>query len=287
MIDAEVTALLHTDPLLRHRPEDLPILCSDTCDHVSSITNDDSLEVNSFTAYVLLQQISAGIHRVRALFPEEPGAPTRASETMLKWWHQCKAICRKAPHGDTLQLRVLLSSTHMMCYVDVDMLERAIGRDGAPVAGECLPHVKNWATSSTIWRCVAYAKVTLDETEHMRLGSEPALHVARAVFQAGIVLLCFSGLGDRDGAWHDPQERQSPPLGPLESALDELFAQSLDKRCGANARAFISPSSARAMVFRCAEMLDRLRRWDLSGRLSDLLFFLAARSPTLFEGLPT
>lgn len=286
MIDAEITSLLHLDPLLRHRLEALPTLSIYNIDHGSLVKSDDSREIDSFAAYVSLQQITASIHRARALFPDDPSALVRTNEALLKWWYQCKATCYVPPQDDTLQLRILLSSTHMMCQVDMDKLERAIGRDGPLGARECLPYVRSWATSPKIWRCVAYAMVTLDETEHMRLGSEPALHVARAVFQAGLVLLSFSALGDKGSVWHAPGRHQGPPVDLVESALDDLFAQSLGRRRDADARTFISLSGARAMVSRCADMLSRLRRWDLSGRLSDLLVFLADRSASLFEDIP-
>ena len=76
----------------------------------------------------------------------------------------------------------------MNLLVNFNKLESALGRDGLHcVSLEFdIAYAVNWSKSPAADRCILHAYAIQDELSHMRLNTEPALHVPHCAFLAGI-----------------------------------------------------------------------------------------------------
>lgn len=91
---------------------------------------------------------------------------------------------------DRLALRLLWHSCFMTLTTDLDSLERVLGRDGQLRATECLEEVANWAGSQNALRCLLHAIALQTLVEGMRMSWTPPIHVPRTLFSAGIAWIC-------------------------------------------------------------------------------------------------
>ena len=91
-----------------------------------------------------------------------------------------------------MDMSILWHLAYMSMCADFDLLERAIGRDGPNLSSTDQLAVTNWANSNQAKRCVVHGLIIQKKLENLPLGFEPAIHVPRAMFRAGIAWFCYT-----------------------------------------------------------------------------------------------
>ncbi|KAL4809153.1 hypothetical protein BDV18DRAFT_158084 [Aspergillus unguis] len=156
-----------------------------------------------YTAYAVLQSIST-----KVLSKRLPLAGTihsvRQYDPALIEFHQHFLSAQ-----DPFQLAILWHTVFMETLTDFNLLEKAIGRDGCKLTAFELSNVTNWAASDDASRCIMHALMILQHIQSMKITSEPAIHVPRALFWAGIAILCYlrfgMGHGTMSGDFSHPE----------------------------------------------------------------------------------
>ena len=163
-------------------------------------------------------------------------------------------------------MRILLCSTYLALLVKLDLVERAMGREGPEEAERVSTTIEAWVNSPQACRCLIYANVVLKEIGDIRVGDEAAIHTPRAAFQAGLIFLCYASFGF--GA------QQINATSELEAMLDEAFVSTADL---VEASSLAQPIAARARSRLAIDALQRVGRWGLASRLATLLTHLTER----------
>lgn len=217
--DAELASIFHHEPFLRHNSRQLPVAASQQTFMASkaeewrvSYLNDPSNFNNTeltpasidanvdfdilampnnsyFTAYTVLQGICVNIveNRVGAHFTK-----TGPISNLLTTFYS-KFLQGAGPwESDSMDMTILWHSAYMSMCADFDLLERAIGRDGGTLSNEDQLAVTAWANSKQAQRCVIHGTIIQKKLENLPLGFEPAIHVPRAMFRAGIAWFCYT-----------------------------------------------------------------------------------------------
>lgn len=222
--DAELASIFHHEPFLRHNSRQLPIAASQQTFMASkaeewraSYLNDPSNFNNSdltpasidanvdfdilampnnsyFTAYTVLQGICVNIAENRV---SAHSTKTGSISSLLTTFHS-RFLQGAAPwESDSMDMTILWHSAYMSLCADFDLLERAIGRDGGTLSNEDQLAVTAWANSKQAQRCVIHGTIIQKKLENLPLGFEPAIHVPRAMFRAGIAWFCYTRFGIR------------------------------------------------------------------------------------------
>jgi hypothetical protein len=224
--DAELAAMFHHEPFLRHNSRQLPVAAanqtfmaaradewrkaylSDPSNLETSDATPASIDAhldfdlfampsNSyFTAYTVLGGICANIVEDR-LNGTARSAESRTDEIMLTLTSFHRHFLQETAswEADHMDMSILWHLAFMMMFADFDLLERAIGRDGSDLSPEDLDAVATWANSNEARRCVVHGLIIQKKLENLPLGFEPAIHVPRAMFQAGIAWFCYTRFG--------------------------------------------------------------------------------------------
>lgn len=232
--DAELAAIFHHEPFLRHNTRQLPVAASNQTfmaaraedwrvSYVNDPSNFDSDDLtpasidanvdfdilampsNSyFTAYTVLEGICVNIieSRVSARgMTTTPAAGTMLEISDLLTTFHGRFLQGAAPwEPDHMDMSILWHLAYMCMCADFDLLERAIGREGADLSPEDQIAVVNWANSDQARRCVVHGLIIQKKLENLPLGFEPSIHVPRAMFRAGIAWFCYTRFGSRGGA---------------------------------------------------------------------------------------
>ncbi|OBT65027.1 hypothetical protein VE03_05217 [Pseudogymnoascus sp. 23342-1-I1] len=95
---------------------------------------------------------------------------------------------------DTLCLMVLWHTVFMSLVTDFNVLERAVGRNGAEnwTLDADLAYATSWATSREAQRCILHAHALLYSLGALRLDAEAAIHIPHCLFLAGIASYCYT-----------------------------------------------------------------------------------------------
>ena len=220
--DAELASMFHHEPFLRHNSRQLPVAAAnqtfmasradewrkaylldpsnlDTSTDATPASLDAHLDFdllsipnNSyFTAYTVLEGISASIVEHR-LHGHSQAAHSNTGETMhtLLSFHRHFLQESATWEADHMDMSILWHLAFMTMFADFDLLERAIGRDGSDLSPEDVHKVTAWANSDDGKRCVVHGLIIQKKLENLPLGFEPAIHVPRAMFHAGIAWFC-------------------------------------------------------------------------------------------------
>ncbi|KAL2408443.1 hypothetical protein ABEF93_003413 [Exophiala dermatitidis] len=222
--DAELSSILHHEPFLRHNSRQLPVAASNQTfmaarpedwrlSYLSDPTNFDSDELtpasvdanvdfdilampgNSyFTAYTVLEGICVNIVESRINVRATPAKMDEISGLLTTFYG--RFLHGTAPwEPDHMDMSILWHLAHMSMFADFDLLEKAIGRDGPTLSAEDQMAVSNWARSDQAKRCVVHGTMVQKKLENLPLGCEPAIHVPRAMFRAGVAWFCYTRYG--------------------------------------------------------------------------------------------
>lgn len=284
--DSEFAAIFHHEPLLRHESGRLPRCCADELftastasqwqtmikslhsspsssesqHHTSSVGMAATPNSYSFmNAYVLLSGHNAAIQEARC---------ATINETMigdfhcrLTTWYDAYFPSIRYPSRDPHFLVVLWHETFMSLYVCFDMLERVIGREGSSISDGDLARIRDWAARVEGQRCVIHAILIYKRLQTLPIIAEPAIHVPKALFYAGLVVYCYAKFRPNDALHGDvdiPELRSSD--------LGRLSAQTSTEPPTASLRQF-DPST----LYNITDLLRRQGHWELSRRFSSIL----------------
>ncbi|KIW22900.1 uncharacterized protein PV07_11148 [Cladophialophora immunda] len=224
--DAELAAMFHHEPFLRHNSRQLPVAASNQTfmatrpeDWRQSYLNDPSnfesmdstpasidahldfdlaaVPSNSyFTAYTVLEGICANIIENRINARSTPSRTEEMLNTLTSFYRNFlqESAAWEADHMD---MSILWHLAFMIMFADFDLLERAIGRNGPDLSPEDQLAVTAWANSDHAKRCVIHGLIVQKKLENLPLGFEPAIHVPRAMFRAGIAWFCYTRFGSQ------------------------------------------------------------------------------------------
>lgn len=279
--DAELSSLLHHDPIRKHRLNQVPQLATDNLfmaptakewavlyrQASSDISHNihretyvqDASKNSRFYAYGILESIGTLLVEARQADSLTDDQSQHISNLLMQWWRKYSPLLRNEG-DDPFGLPILWHSIYMSMYADMNLLEQAIGRDGEAQALAVVTMVRNWASSLEASKCLAHALLIQHSFEQMRVSSEPAIHVPRALFWAALAWLCFTRFGTRKSI--DLEAFESQEIQNVESRVAVREAQ---RQPGSNSFGDINP------LHRLTDLLQGVGRWAISRNFATIL----------------
>lgn len=290
ILDAELAKIHHHEPCLRPATERLPTISSDevfaasnanvwrelvlqqTQNSVSMSIRERSLrETSDFHLYATLESISAMACECQEPFSTTPHEAQKCQEMLLSWY---KTHLSTAAPGEewAYPLKILWHSTFILLYSDLDVLERACGRDGPEAAQEAIGYARKWANSQEATRSLIHAVCVRKNFESMSIGSECPLQIPTCLYQCGIIWSCFGHFENtRNGAF---VQRKFPELDLAGVNVGEIDAAEL--------RNSQIERKAAKQVFGIVGLLQSIHHWKLSLSLASTLLALIEEQDNVF-----
>jgi hypothetical protein len=225
----------------------------------------------SFRTYCELEGIAASINEARAL-----GALTETSshlELSLLHFHRNYLKLPSASMRDPFCLDILWHVAYISLFADLDRLELAAGREGYEKSQSHMAYVKEWARSPAARRCALHGMMILQQAEHSPIGTEPAIHVPRALYSAAMVWYSYTEHGSDDAEDVSAQLNDYPEFDMLGIDTATLLFEAHGFR---NTR----PSKLESMTL--VSLIDLLRRighLGISDRMATLLTSIVHGDP--------
>ena len=120
--------------------------------------------------------------------------------TMLAHFHNRFLSPQSQEIQNSIQLQILWHTACTTLFIDIDLLERAVGREGSKCSSEEHDILMTWAKSDDAQRCVIHGLMIKKYVEEATCMSEPAMHVPRALFWASLAIFCFVRYRPRDSS---------------------------------------------------------------------------------------
>ena len=215
--DSEFTTVFHTESFLRPDNDKLPRCCSDelfaapTAAMWKSILDQQSVHSSpeppsrnrrnreralaplssssQLQSYVQLCTIMVSLCEAQSSSSENISVPVFA-KPLLGWW-DARPSRSIDSRDDPFCLAVLWHEAFVLTYSNIDMLEQAVGRDGTAAAQDKLEDAVSWAATPEARRCVLHATLATRGIEGCSVRFEPAIHVPKSLFHAGLVIYSF------------------------------------------------------------------------------------------------
>ncbi|RHZ67181.1 uncharacterized protein CDV56_109534 [Aspergillus thermomutatus] len=300
--DAELAKMHHHETYLRLATERLPTISSDELFAANnanawrelalqanqrsgsrtSLPSDDQSVLRSmrerrfggtsdFEVCAMLECISAMACECQEPFSTTPDLIQKCQEKLISWY---ETHLSTAVPGEVwaYPLRILWHSTFILLYSNLDILERACGRDGPEAAQEAIGYARQWANSHEATRSLIHAVCIRKDFESMHIGSECPLHVPTCLYDCGIIWFCFGHFGH--GSNGAIMERNFPELNLAGVHVDEIDAAELK-----NSQV---ERNAANQVFRIVGLLQSIRHWKLSLSLASTLLALIEEQDNVF-----
>ncbi|KAH7141796.1 fungal-specific transcription factor domain-containing protein [Dactylonectria macrodidyma] len=292
--DSEFATTFHHEPLLRHALHKLPICCSEELffaptaiewcnilekeqgmDARTAPLDSQTLSSNSrirgshMFAYASLAGIVASIQDAKASCLDGPVIQDFRSSLLS--WHNEYSNYARWPKNNRIGLMILWHASFMALYVDADLLERAIGRNGACIAEQAREEIDNWVISSEARRGVLHALRVLKHLEVLPMGLESAIHVPKAIFYSAIVVYSYIKFIPTVDPYTPSQDDVNIP----ELQVSESVARPtsyLSKNDGAS-RATHPPVEP-SVLCNAIDLLRRISYWEISRKFSSILEIL-------------
>ena len=296
--DAELAAMFHHEPFLRHNSRQLPVAASnqtfmaaraedwrkaylsESSNFESNDTTPASIDAHMdfdivalpsdsyFTAYTILDGICANIVEDRL----GGNLQSKLDETVhtLRSFHRHFLQESAAWEADHMDMTILWHLAFMTMFADFDLLERAIGRDGAEFSQEDQFTIASWANSDRARRCVIHGLVIQKRLENLPLGFEPAIHVPRAMFRAGIAWFCYTRFGAKQDGSHGTTSANDIPDYPEFKVVGVNPALLLFQASGYK---YGKPNSTEtnASLSTLTDLLRRIGHWEIARRFAAIL----------------
>ena len=295
--DAELASIFHHEPFLRHNSRQLPVAASHDMfsaarpdewrqAYLNDLSNFESGQltpasidahvdfdisstpkISRFTAYTILEGICVNIVECRTDGRFCSATIEQISGLLTAFYgHFMQATSSWA--ADHMDMTILWHLAYMSISADFDLLERAIGREGSDLSPEDQLAVTDWANSDQAKRCVIHGSLVQKKLENLPLGSEPAIHVPRAMFRAGIAWFCYTRFGVETGvnkalAAENLEFSEFKLLGVNPALL--LFQ--------ANGYKHGRPTAAEVNAALCGltDLLRRIGHWEIARRFAAIL----------------
>jgi hypothetical protein len=180
---------------------------------------------------------------------------------LMRWWRIFTSHFPHESEDDSFSLPVLWHSVFIGIYADINLLEQAIGRDGQEVACSRASLIRSWASSLDASRCLVHALLIQQNLERMRVSSEPAIHVPRALFSAALAWFCFTRVGGRHAI--DINAFDAPEIQLVGCFTGSHNPQGHDLSDGTFANV--------SHLHRVIDLLSRFNRWGISQTFTSVL----------------
>lgn len=278
--DSEFATIFHHEPLLRHGPPGkLPRCCSEELFCASTAVQWHDI-INSFkpspssgdpritgpvgmhimsnvhspmSAYALLAGHLAAICEARC--GDLDDLMIAEFRFRLTTWYETYSASIRSPSRDPHCLMVLWHEAFMSLYVSFDLIERVVGREGSPIREDDLARIRSWVAGVEGQRCVIHAMLTYKRLQTLPISAEPAIHVPKALFYAGLILYCYAKFRSTKAPPGDidiPELRWSGP-GAAEPPMASLRQFDL------------------STLYNVADLLRRQGHWEVSRRFASIL----------------
>jgi len=149
----------------------------------------------------------------------------------------------------------------MSLYICFDLVEHVIGRDGPSVRAEDIERIQRWVAEPDGQRCVTHAILIHKRLEVLQTKAEPAIHVPKALFSAGLIIYLYAKFRPPEASHGEidvPELRLSEP--------DHVSAQNTGEPAIFNLAQFDLTA-----LFSVADLLRRLGHWGVSRKFSSIL----------------
>ncbi len=119
-------------------------------------------------------------------------------ENGLVTWYTLRNCCKIEPCRNTHEpelpfcLRPLWHYTFMTLSADIDLLEEAIGRDGAMIPASRPDQIRTWTSSPESKRCLFHALLLQNLINQTTVDSSVAIFTPRLLFSAAVCWHCFN-----------------------------------------------------------------------------------------------
>ncbi len=212
-----------------------------------------------FTIYTALEDVASAIIEARINGSLSPGFADKIEQCLIASYRQHL----HTPQSELIRsaARILWHYLFITLHSDLNLLERAIGRDGPDLDASDQAKVYEWANSSSAKRCAAHAIMIKKNLESFPLTSEPAMHVPRTMFSGAICLFCYSKYGD-SGAGNDVSATRFPELQLLDADIPSLLREA---KSGSSGDVEIGPLCG------LVDLLQRIGHWEISRTFASIL----------------
>jgi hypothetical protein len=220
----------------------------------------------SFTAYAFLAGIAARICETRKLGELDDSARSEFVKSLVEWYQE---FSRSSDTTDPLCLMVLWHSTFMALLADLDMLERAVGRDTPEALESSTKDFRQWVSSLDAKRCIVHGLLAHKHVKELQLGMEPAIHIPRTLFLAGMTLFCYTlpRVPPLDmGRETFQQELLALPEMKLIDTSGALYIFEPDRKCSGK----LSAIEASALC-NITDLLQRIGHWEIARKYASTL----------------
>ncbi|KAF7563709.1 hypothetical protein G7046_g418 [Stylonectria norvegica] len=173
----------------------------------------------------------------------------------LTSWYEKYSPSIRHPSRDPHCLMVLWHESFMSLYVSFELIERGVGCEEPSINDKDLARIRCWVAELEGQRCVIHAMLIYKRLQALPISTEPAIHVPKALFYAGLVLYC-----------HAKFRSTKTPLGDID--IPELQSSDLGaaEPITASLRQFDSST-----LYSVADLLRRQGHWELSRRFASIL----------------
>jgi hypothetical protein len=164
---------------------------------------------------------------------------------------------------------VLWHSTFMALLADLDMLERAVGRDTPEALESSAKGFRRWVSSLDAKRCIVHGLLAHKHVKELQLGMEPAIHIPRTLFLAGMTLFCYTlpQVPPLDmGRETFQQELLALPEMKLIDTSGALYIFEPDRKCSGK----LSSIEASALC-NITDLLQRIGHWEIARKYASTL----------------
>lgn len=209
---------------------------------------------SNFTIYTVLEDLCSEITETR--FNDKLTAATIASiqECLITLYEQYL----RDTQFESLRTgsRILWHYLFILLHSDLDLLEKAIGRDGSNLSSKDLADVQTWATSASAQRCAAHAVMIKKNLESLPINSEPALNVPKCVFAAIICLFCYTKYGDGG----KDLSRTFSEFRLFDTNIASLLIEARG----------LSTDAEMGTLYGLVDLLKRIGHWEISRRFASI-----------------
>ncbi|PLB53808.1 hypothetical protein P170DRAFT_504723 [Aspergillus steynii IBT 23096] len=302
MQDAELMKLHLHEPILRHDCERLPITDSDRlfaapnaihwkrlmianygCTNRTQRPKDTPCHsetiripkgVSNFGQCALLDSIGVLAYESHQPTVFELNKAKRCQELLVEWYNSYQSTHASNVVWDS-PLTILWHASFIMLYANLDLLERACGRDGCEADLDALGYARQWAKSDEAKRCLLHAAYIQNSFQSMPIGSLSPIHVPLCLYHCGMVWFCFGKFGGDSKFSKKKAEAQFK--SPEFQLLRPSVSQSLNVVFG-NLQQW-DPTD---QTFKFIELLQRVPHWKLPSNLAATLLALVEEDQNMF-----
>lgn len=295
--DAELAYIFHHEPLLRHQLGEVPVAAPEELFMASnpqdwalkykaenSILSNSRQLGNSFDSPSLpnLLDVAVGSHMSLCVALEgclvvilegrlnqrlDNPEHQRIQDFLLRL-NQQYLVGQPLPGTDHLNLKVLWHLAFMSLNADFDLIERAIGREGAVLSPEDQESVTIWANSVQGLRCVIHGALICKHLQTLSLGVEPAVHVPKAMFVAAISWYCCTKYGSAEATqkFYMADDLELPEMDAIGVNAGFTLFESNGFKYGK-----LQPIEASGPVCALTDLLQRIGHWEIARKFAKIL----------------